>query len=36
MFVIETKLKIRKHIKKFELQFERANVRNQQKFMNVG
>ena len=36
MFVIETKFKIRKHIKKFELQFERANVRNQRKFMNVG
>ena len=35
MFVIETKFKIRKHIKKFELQFERANVRNQRKFMNV-
>ena len=32
----ETKFKIRKHIKKFELQFERANVRNQRKFMNVG
>ena len=35
MFVIETKFKIRKHNKKFELQFERANVRNQRKFMNV-
>ena len=34
--MIETKFKIRKHIKKFELQFERATVRNQQKFMNVG
>ena len=33
--MIETKFKIRKHIKKFELQFERANVRNQRKFMNV-
>ena len=36
MFVIKTKFKIRKHIKKFELQFECANVRNQRKFMNVG
>ena len=32
--MVETKFKIRKYNKKFELQFERANVWNQWKFMN--
>ena len=36
MFLIATKFKIWKYIKKFELQFERANVLNQRKCMNVG
>ena len=34
--MLETKFETGKHIKKFELRFERANVRNQWKFMNVG
>ena len=32
----DKRYKIRKHIKKFQFQFERANVRDQRKFMKVG